>query len=149
MSQNSKVEAFAGKIVAKKYELVESVAEGCSGVVYLAGELPELNPVAIKIIFKEEFTENELAMLSREAEMLRTLAPHPNVILFKEQIDEIDYCYLVLEYCETDLFDIIFMNGSLPAPIVKQTFGEIAAGVAYCHSKGIFHRDIKVSLILE
>ena len=56
--------------------------------------------------------------------------------------------YLVFDYCDHDLYGLIESRrmrgeGPFPIPQVKFFLSQILKGLAYCHEKGILHRDIK------
>jgi serine/threonine protein kinase len=47
-----------------------------------------------------------------------------------------------------DLFECIEQHNRLPEAQAKKIFNQIADAVAYLHSKGVVHRDIKVGCCL-
>lgn len=59
-----------------------------------------------------------------------------------------DYCILILEYADQgDLHTIIYRKNLLEKNALK-IFRQILKGVKYCHSKGVFHRDLKTENIV-
>ncbi len=72
--------------------------------------------------------------------MLRLL-DHPNIIRLFETIEEGGNIYLIMELCEGgDLSKrCIGMNEQQIAVIMSK----LLSAIAYCHDKGICHRDIK------
>lgn len=88
-------------------------------------------------------------LFEREATLLRQ-ANHPNIIrLIDSGIDETDTPYLVLDWVENNLRDLI---DSLPVQpwdtYVSDVLRPIADAIAYLHSIEIEHRDIKPINIL-
>ena len=74
---------------------------------------------------------------------------HPNVLKQYECFeDEFNY-YIVMEYCSGgELLNYILsaemMNENIIANIMKQ----LLSAVAYCHERGIVHRDLKTENLL-
>lgn len=55
--------------------------------------------------------------------------------------------YLILEYCESDLFDSI-VTGVYEEHKALRLFAQLATSIQYCHDNGIYHRDLKPENIL-
>lgn len=103
---------------------------------------------AIKIIRKDELSENEKSRLISEVEILKTI-DHPNIIKIFEFYEDEDNFYIVTELCTGgELFDRISFEARLleseAADIMKQIF----SAVFYCHKNKIVHRDLKPENIL-
>jgi 5'-AMP-activated protein kinase catalytic alpha subunit len=99
---------------------------------------------AVKRFTKSEMDAYDIADYQREVFILKKLVGHPNIVKYIGGLETDKYHYLVLEHCETDLFDSIFLNCGLPTKTVKSLFADITAGIDYCHFNEIYHRDIKV-----
>jgi len=83
-----------------------------------------------------------------EIEMLRMLK-HKNVIRLYETFKAKNLLIIVLELCGGgNLLDYIKKRKTIAEPVAKIAFKQILEAVAYCHSKGITHRDIKLENIL-
>lgn len=89
----------------------------------------------IRARFKQEAAT--LAMLER------------GIVALHDYIED-DGAYLVLEYVEGLPLDehIQKVSGPIPAPKLREMFGQILEGFIYAHSKMIVHRDIKPSNFL-
>ncbi|KAI9350863.1 hypothetical protein BDR26DRAFT_1003673 [Obelidium mucronatum] len=116
--------------------LAESVALGGE-----ADFVPEKR--AVKRLFKAGLDERQLLLQRQEAEVMKAMAPHPNVIQLLATVEDEQCLYLVMEYCELDLYEAITQQGGFPEDVVKEVFVQIADSVLHCHSSGFYHRDLK------
>ena len=117
------------------------------GSVYRAGRIGLEREVAVKFIdsriardasFRKRF-ELELQAMGR--------LKHPNCV------SVIDYGlealpYLVMEMVEGQSLRSLLTAGPLPAPRALAIAGQLLAGLAHAHGKGIVHRDIKPENVL-
>lgn len=99
--------------------------------------------VAIKK-FKED-DEDQLGekVALREVRILKGLC-HPNIVQLKEAFRKNGTPYLVFEYLENNLLEIIEQSPKgLPADSVRLLAYQLLKGVAHLHALGLLHRDIK------
>jgi len=74
---------------------------------------------------------------------MRTLS-HPNIVQLSESIESADSVYLVMELVKgSDLFDVIQGLGALREKVAGSILAQILSALAYMHSRGIVHHDIK------
>jgi len=79
------------------------------------------------------------------------LLDHPNVVKFREFISEEKNGWIVMEYISgVNLFELLASNNFKPLNDlrVKSLFLQLVKALQHCHSKGVFHRDIKLENIL-
>jgi tRNA A-37 threonylcarbamoyl transferase component Bud32 len=127
-----------------KYEVVGKIGQGAMGEVYKARDPGLGRFVAIKTI-SQRLDANELMRqrFQREAQAAAQLA-HPNIITVFEFGEEAGMSYIAMELLEgTDLKEVIERR-TLPGledklPVLEQ----ICDGLAFAHSKGLVHRDLK------
>jgi serine/threonine protein kinase len=129
-----------------KYQIQSILGEGSFAVVFLAVD-SERNKVAIKCLYKQGLSHNQIAIQREEVEILKQLRGHRNVTQLLETVETKDHYYMVLEYCEIDLFDYIMKN-KLSQQRALELFEQLCMGIQYCHDKGIYHRDIKPENVL-
>jgi serine/threonine protein kinase len=57
--------------------------------------------------------------------------------------------FIVLEYVTGgELFEIIATNGRLKEEEARKYFQQLINAVDYCHSRGVYHRDLKLENLL-
>jgi cyclin-dependent kinase 1 len=83
----------------------------------------------------------------REISLLQELK-HPNVVILKDIILD-TRLYLVFEYVDMDLKKYMnSVDGMLKPEEVQSFMYQLCSGVAYCHSHGVMHRDLKPQNLL-
>jgi len=133
------------------YYKLEKIGEGTYGIVYKAKERSSGKSVALKKIRPESENEGIPATTIREILLLKNLK-HPSIINLIEIIHNENKMYLVFEYIETDLKRLMDEYAAKkkafrPKSILKIAF-QLLSGIAFCHAKNIFHRDLKPQNIL-
>eukprot|EP01097_Dermamoeba_algensis_P008917 TRINITY_DN6132_c0_g1_i1.p1 TRINITY_DN6132_c0_g1~~TRINITY_DN6132_c0_g1_i1.p1 ORF type:complete len:442 (+),score=74.26 TRINITY_DN6132_c0_g1_i1:68-1393(+) len=141
--------------IIDKYDLIYKVGEGTYGLVYKASiKGKDREKVAIKQIKTTKEGEGISLTACREVMLLKEIK-HKNIIKLHEVILHPDdrSLYLVFEYAELDLFEIIkHHRENLKVPIsestVKSLIWQVLNGINYLHCHWIVHRDLKPSNIL-
>lgn len=138
-------------MAANAFQKLEKIGEGTYGVVYKARDKNTGKFVALKKIRPESENEGIPATTIREILLLKNLK-HSTIINLMEVIHTEDKMYLVFEYVETDLKRLIDtynrQNKKFDPYIVKKMAFQLCTAVNFCHSKNIFHRDLKPQNIL-
>jgi serine/threonine-protein kinase len=137
-------EALAGK-----YSLEAELGRGGMGIVYLAQEVQLDRPVALKVLPEELSNKPEIReRFLREARTAARLS-HPNIIpIFA--VDEVgDFVYFAMAYVAGEtLGQRVRGRGPLPPSEGARVLKEIGWALAYAHSQGVVHRDVKPDNIL-
>ena len=131
-----------------KYEVLETLAGGGQGTVYLGREEGSEEVVAIKVMHPGHTGEAlYLDALRREANLASRLE-HPNVTQVRDfQIEE-GAAYLVMEYVPDVLSSHISPDKPLPPERVVEIGREICLALSHAHQQDVVHRDIKPQNIL-
>ncbi|KAJ1403015.1 Serine/threonine-protein kinase, active site [Sesbania bispinosa] len=132
-----------------KYELGRTLGEGNFGKVKFARNTDSGQSFAIKIMEKNKIIDlNITNQIKREISALKLLR-HPNVVKLYEVLASKTKIYMVLEYVTgEELFDKIASKGKFTEGEGRKLFQQLIDGVSYCHSKGVFHRDLKLENVL-
>eukprot|EP00347_Sterkiella_histriomuscorum_P018635 403344766 len=131
-----------------KYEIIGIVGEGAYGIVYKAKNKESGEIVAIKK-FKES-DEDEIVKKTtfREVKMLRMLKQE-NIVQLKEAFKRKQRLYLVFEYMEKNLLEILEERpNGLDAEAVRKYIYQLLKAIEFCHRQNVIHRDIKPENLL-
>lgn len=138
-----------GKILGKRYQIVEKIAVGGMSTVYKALDINLKRYDAVKIL-KEEFAQNEefVEQFRQEANSVAGLN-HPNIVNIYNVGSEGDLQYIVMEYIKgKTLKRLIRERGRLFQDQAVSYSEQIARALQHAHNNGIIHRDIKPHNIL-
>lgn len=103
--------------------------------------------VAVKVFTQREGVN--WLFLQREVERLIKLDKHPHIVSLLDADLKGEPAYYVMDFLEAGPLDR-FVNPESPAPVEKAVkwMEEIAEALAYVHSKGLIHCDLKPANIL-
>src|SRR5213593_1948744 len=135
--------------IAGRYSLERELGRGGMGVVYLAREVRLDRPVAIKLLPPARARDAKLRdRFLREARTAAKLS-HPNIIpIFAvDDVEEFVFFAMALVEGET-LTERVRQRGPLPPSEAARVVREVAWALAYAHSQGVVHRDVKPANIL-
>ncbi|XP_039090783.1 maternal embryonic leucine zipper kinase isoform X3 [Hyaena hyaena] len=126
----------------KYYELYETIGTGGFAKVKLACHILTGEMVAIKIMDKNALG-SDLPRVKTEIEALKNLR-HQHICQLYHVLETANKIFLVLEYCPGgELFDYIISQDRLSEEETRVVFRQIVSAVAYVHSQGYAHRDLK------
>ena len=139
-----------------QYLIIKTLGEGSFAKVYLAQDTNTKKKFALKRFKLKELQhiESGVSQLEREISVIKRIS-HPNIIKLHEVLhdEEGDVVYLVEDFADCgSLFNIIDdmaeEKRKMDMSMIKHIFKNVLKGVAYLHSRGIVHQDIKPSNIL-
>lgn len=145
------------KRVEDRYKIVGFISSGTYGRVYKAeGRNGRVGEFAIKKFKPDKEGELQYSGISQSAirEMaLCTELSHPNVVHTVEIILQDKAIFIVFEYAEHDLLQIIHHHNqpqrqAIPAKSIKSILYQLLQGLVYLHRNWVMHRDLKPANIM-
>ena len=131
-----------------KYETIGIVGEGAYGVVYKAKCKESGDFVAIKKFKEPEEDEIAKKTIVREVKMLRLLK-NKYIVLLKEAFKRKGRLYLVFEYIEKNLLEVLEESAvGIDPKRLRLFIYQIIKGILFCHKHSVVHRDIKPENLL-
>lgn len=138
-----------GQVLDDKIEIQTLLARGASGSVYRGYHKLLDQLVAIKVLDKRYLSsEKSVQRFVNEAQILSTLA-NENIVKFfsfGQLADERKY--MILEFVEGKTLAQELLDGPLKESAALPIFEQIAAALAYAHSKDVIHRDVKPANVM-
>ncbi|CAD8143219.1 unnamed protein product [Paramecium pentaurelia] len=138
--------------VIQGYYIESYIGKGQFGQVFKAVKFADQLQVAIKVIQKKRFSENDgiLGQLVLSEIKALQLIKSDHVVGFVETFQDGEYCYIVMEYCNSGDLEQQLKNPKfkLTEQDAKGIIKQILKGLKDLHSKFIIHRDLKVQNIM-
>ncbi|KAI6357746.1 cyclin-dependent protein kinase [Pyricularia grisea] len=151
--------AYQSKVrVMDKYQVIGFISSGTYGRVYKArGRQGQPGEFAIKK-FKPDKEGEQITYTGISQSAIREMAlcselRHPNVIRLVETILEDKAIFMVFEYAEHDLLQIIHHHTQqpkhpIPPQTIKSIMFQLLNGCQYLHTNWVLHRDLKPANIM-
>jgi serine/threonine-protein kinase len=135
--------------IGEGYEILREISRGPITTVYLGRQIALERQVLIKLLNVQWQNEPDLIERFRREAIICARLKHPNIVNIFNVGTEADNLFLVIEYVEGEnLGKFIKEHHPIPFELVLFIAREILAGLAYAHSRGIIHRDIKPGNIM-
>ena len=143
INKESFVAIYKGDIT-QYYEIIKKIGEGGYGKIYKVKNKESGDIRAMKQIMKSKIPDiekfqNEIKILS--------MVDHPNIVRLFEVIEDDKYFNLLQELCTGGEL-LSKVQKPLKEKEIAKIFKQIMSAIAYCHEKGIVHRDMKLENIL-
>lgn len=134
------------------YKLNETIGYGSSAVVHLATFLPRNIQVAIKIIDLDRFEKGQIDTLRKEIQVM-SLCRHENLLRVLASFVNDSQLWIVTPFCSGgSCLDLLRTadnrNGIMNEAAIATILWQALQGLAYLHSNGHIHRDIKAGNLL-
>ncbi len=130
------------------FQLEEFVGGGGMGAVFRATDTMLGRTVAVKVVSRDETTEETLRRFRNEAQSAARL-DHPNIARVYYVGEDKGWNYIVFEYIEgVNVRDLVEHNGPLSLEDAIRYTLQMAEALDHASQRDVIHRDIKPSNIL-
>lgn len=132
-----------------RYKVLYLVSAGTFARVYRAVDPKSGKVVAVKVL-RKHFSDDKknTEQFRREGEMGRTLR-HENIVPISEVHSEGRTHYLVMEFVEGgNLREFLKIRKRVEPAEATRLMIDVTNGINYAHSRGLLHRDLKLTNVL-
>lgn len=131
------------------YRIEGRLGAGGMGVVYRARQIALDRPVALKFMKADAATSRDfIERFKREAQAAARLN-HPNIVQVHDAGHDGDALFFSMECVEGEtLADLLDRQGKIPPAKALRVVREVTRALAYAHTHGVVHRDIKPDNIM-
>jgi Tol biopolymer transport system component len=134
--------------LSDRYRLERELGQGGMATVYLAEDLRHRRNVALKVLRPELAATLGPARLLREIEVAARLQ-HPHILPVHDSGEARGFLYYVMPFVDGEnLRGRLTRRGELPVHDAVKLLAEVADALAYAHTQGVVHRDIKPDNVL-
>ena len=131
--------------ITQHYDVLKKIGEGGSAKVYKVKSKTTSEIKAMKQVEKAKlpdvkYFETEIKILS--------LLDHPNIVRLFEVFEDDKNFYLIMELCQGGNLLSRMKNNRYKEKAAAVLMEQVVSAIAYCHEKGICHRDLKPQNVL-
>ncbi|MFI9509202.1 protein kinase [Nocardia sp. NPDC052566] len=129
------------------YRIERVLGQGGMGTVYLAAHPRLPRSIALKLLGRELYADDELRLrFEREADVAARL-DHPNIVAVYDRGVEDHQLWISMQYVDgSDAAE--FRGASMDPARAVRIVGQTADALDYAHERGVLHRDVKPANIL-
>lgn len=129
--------------LSDRYRIERELGQGGMATVFLAEDLKHHRKVAIKVLKEDLSASVRATRFLREIEIAAQLQ-HPNILPLLDSGEAAGLLYYVMPYVEgQSLRQRLAREHELPISEAVKILIEIVDALAYAHTRGVVHRDIK------
>ena len=141
---------LVGEVIADRYEILELLGRGSTGLIYKAKHKILDRQVAIKLLYPQLVIDSEsMQRFQQEAQAISKLS-HPNIVTVYDfgKLGS-GLPYLAMDYSDgVTLHETLAREDHLPVGRAIPLFMQACQALAHSHAHGVLHRDIKPSNIM-
>ncbi|CAE8609631.1 unnamed protein product, partial [Polarella glacialis] len=147
--RSARIGAISG--LEKHFEVIRKLGEGAFGTAQLVRERATGQPRVLKAVRKGGDLPAEA--IAQEVNVLRAL-DHPNIIRIFGHFEDDRFVYILMEPAEGgELLTVIKEIYEQRVHALSETwaarvFQQCLSAIAYCHQRGILHKDLKSENIM-
>ncbi|HEX2621433.1 MAG TPA: serine/threonine-protein kinase, partial [Phototrophicaceae bacterium] len=142
-----------GDLVGKQlgeFQVLERIGRGGMATVYRAHQLSVNRDVALKVLLELDGVlddQNFRQRFAQEAELIAALE-HIHILPVYGYGIQDNVAFIAMRLLRGGSLSDLMKAGPLPMERTVELFSQIGKGLAYAHSKGVIHRDLKPGNIL-
>ena len=131
-----------------QYSIVREVGAGGMATVFLARDVKHDRQVALKVLKPELAAALGSERFPREIRIVAQFN-HPHILSLYDSGESAGFLYYVMPFVDGEsLAERLHREKQLPVPDAVRILREVADALAYSHSRGVVHRDIKPGNVL-
>lgn len=131
-----------------RYSIERELARGGMATVYLARDLRQQKPVAVKVMRARLVNLIGVERFRREIEIARAM-DHPLIVPLYDSGNVGSLLYYIMPYVEGEsLHERLQRERRLGLEEALQITRDVSEALGYAHSRGVLHRDVKPENIL-
>jgi eukaryotic-like serine/threonine-protein kinase len=142
---------LVGRTIAGRFEILDVIARGGMGKVYLAEQTPLGRTCALKVLSPKYDGEEDPEFQKRfylEASTASKLN-HPNTVTIFDYGRDGDIYFVAMEYVRgRTLFKVLRDEGPIAESRVARIMQQVARSLREAHALGVIHRDMKPANIV-
>ena len=149
-AEDDTIDPYLGTILDDKYELLELIGGGGTGVVYKANHCMLNSTVAVKVLFPHMTSKQLMVRRFQQEAKATAMLSHPNILKVSDfGTGDQGQPFLVMEYLDgQSLADLLDENEHLSPALAAEIIFQAGSGLLHAHEKGVVHRDIKPSNLM-
>lgn len=128
-------------------ETIEPVEHNTRTLIYRGQTRANRTKCTVKMVNKQT-QSNDRGDTYMEAEVLRQLQSHPNIIELMYTVEDERYMYTVLEHLDCNMQKVIQKRGILSEADARSVMRCTVSALAHMHQLQVIHRDIKPENLL-
>jgi len=141
--------AAPGRILGRRYRLLEHLAHGGMASVWIGEDTMLARRVAVKTLHAELSPDTSLRARFRNEAISSASIEDPGIVSVYDTGDDDGVAYIVMEFVDgQDLRHLLDEHGPLSPMAATRIAGRVATALDHAHHCGVVHRDIKPANVL-